>query len=152
MWTYGAGHWRDASAWLIDLATGQRRSVPLPSRYAGLDTMFSADETKLVWYLSAPTTPRDVAEPHFDVYDIPTGHLHALPIKRGSLKPQGQGALTSSWGWVRVARGGILFTCDGPGIYWIGLDGSGLERVFPRRQPLTIEEFDAETSGQMRGR
>jgi len=47
---------------------------------------------------------------------------------------------------VTLARGGILFTCGDAAIYWIGLDGTGLERVFPRRKPLTLEEFDAENS------
>ena len=41
---------------------------------------------------------------------------------------------------------GLLFTCGGAAIYHIGYDGAGLERLFPRREALTIAEFDAETS------
>jgi len=133
----------EVDTWLIDVRTGQRRTVPWPRGYYDLSVHFTPDETKLVlspgMYYGEPS-----AEPRFHVCDIPSGQLQALPIKQSSSSRRT--LYTGTLGCVTLARGGILFTCGGAAIYWIGLDGTGLERVFPRRKPLTLEEFDAENS------
>jgi hypothetical protein len=66
-----------------------------------------------------------------------------LPIKL-ALLPRTSGAPSG----VAIVGDGLFFTCGGAAIYRIGLDGTGLERVFPGKQPLTLAQFEADVASR----
>jgi len=128
---------REAS--LYELRTGRRTRLPQPNGGASCSVAFTADDARLVWLCpSAYHAKEDAGRARFYVHDLRTADLRALPIRQRSMRRWDVNAAA-------VAQGGIVFTCGGRAIYRIGLDGTGLERVFPRREPLTLEAFKAET-------
>jgi WD40 repeat protein len=124
---------------LYDIAAGCWRMVSDDVALRYPEPTFTPDGSRILWgktsqipgYDDSPSLPR------FHVYDIATAQLRPLPIRRTSLLPPGPNSHA-------LHDGGIYFTCGGAAIYHIRLDGTGLERVFPRKQALTVAEFEAE--------
>ena len=117
-----------------------RRMIFAPDSIHGWHPSFSADETKIVWLCTAPCDPRDPPQeglaPRFVVQDIASGTLRALPVARrdtDGLRARGAG----QWDGAAIAPDGLIFVRNGAAIYRIGLDGTGLEQIFPERRTLS---------------
>jgi hypothetical protein len=114
-----------------DLLTGRRGRFDLPRQL--LDLEFPPDGAHVVyqtWQREGTRGPNNPSVSY--VLTVATGERRALPVV---------GAHT----WT-THNAGIYFTTGGAAIYHIRLDGTGLERVFPTKQALTVAEFEAEAS------
>ena len=127
----------EAARTLHDLGSGVARIFEGPEA-DGMYTVprFTPDETAIVWVSSYR---RWLAQgPHrFQVQHLDDGRTTPLPVRLGSCRGPS---------YATVHNGGIYFTTGGASIYHIRLDGTGLERVFPTKQALTLAEFEAEAS------
>lgn len=135
--TYGETESDTPRAELVETATGKRRELeqPLPAADA---VYFSRDDRRLIWsryYKADDDTPR------FYVSDLPDGEPRPLPVPCRAMGPPTTNIAC-------LTTQGLLFTCGGAAIYRIQLDGSGLERVFPGRQALTVAEFEADVAAR----
>lgn len=126
-------------AWLFSVRTGQRLAPRLPQVVADRGPTFTPDSERLVWRNeSGWYGSSEAREPRFLVYGIAAGRLRPLPITRDSVTHCYWGAHSA------LTSRSLFFTTDGAAIYRIQLDGTGLERVFPGRQPLALAEFEAD--------
>jgi len=126
--------WARMFPWTLlvrDLATGRENRFDLPQQLC--DQAFTPDGAHVVYQTWRREGTRDPNNPNGSyVLTIATGKKRALPVV---------GAHT----WT-THNTGVYFTRGGAAIYHIRLDGTGLERVFPTKQALTLAEFEAEAS------
>jgi len=114
----------DARVWLYEVETGRRRKLQPPGSAKHWGVRFTPDESRLVW------TP-------------PTGcvgfyvqRVEAEEAVRIRLPDEIRRADQRYWYATHVANDELVFACGHAQIYRIGLDGSGLEQLFPVRRRI----------------
>ncbi|NQT86304.1 hypothetical protein HQ560_06035 [bacterium] len=122
---------------IYDMASQDWLALPAPWTGEPIDVMFTPDERHLL-YIPRAASWADVERVAHRLYvhDLAAGRTWPLPVRTTYLPRN----------LVDIHNNGVYFNCNRAAIYHIALDGTGLERVFPKKQPLTLAEFEAEAT------
>jgi len=126
-----------AGFWLLDVPSGRRSALRPPGPLSEWLPRFTPDDAALVWLRAdAGYSAARLSAERIDAYvqELGAGTLRPLAIPEAI-------RLTVGGTWLAgPGKGELIFTPGGPGIYRIGLDGTGLEMLFPEHKAIPPEK------------